>query len=118
MIYRFVCNAFMKWLAINNHRFNNLPCNIQQENNFITFNLSGITQLLRWEISKTGAFLISGTMAFGNFLKMVVAKDLSSAKIYIKPSIIEIVIISLFNILLSLLRYFNCMIKFVGFIST
>jgi hypothetical protein len=53
----FAKNAFIKWLSINNHRFNNLPCNIRQENDLITFNLSGITKILQWELSETGAFL-------------------------------------------------------------
>ncbi len=52
---KFVQHSFLKWLSINSHRFHHLPCNIQQNDNSITFNLKGITETLLWVITEEDA---------------------------------------------------------------
>jgi len=52
----FVKDAFMNWLKTNHHRFVNPPINITRTEQKITFNLTGITPLLQWEISELEAF--------------------------------------------------------------
>jgi len=53
----FVLNAFIRWLSINKHRFNNPPCNIIQVKDKISFNLSGIIKTLQWSITENYAEL-------------------------------------------------------------
>ncbi len=57
MKHTFAMNAFMKWLPVNSHRFNNTPCNIRRNNKSVTFNLTGITKLLIWSVSEREATL-------------------------------------------------------------
>jgi len=57
MKHTYALNAFMKWLPANLHRFNNKPCNIRRHNQMITFNLTGVTNLLQWYVCERQASL-------------------------------------------------------------
>lgn len=58
MKHTFAMNAFMKWLPANSHRFHSRPYNIRRHNNSVTFNLTRITQLLKWSVSEQEATLL------------------------------------------------------------
>jgi len=51
-------DAFMRWLLTHSQRFHQPPCNIQLSNHVISFNLTGITPVLAWEIYDYHAMLI------------------------------------------------------------